>query len=147
MFQGWLWLYVRVACPTEVSHLAILPNLLCLEKIKTLKAGTCKILVTGLIFALMPLSLELSSHSGFGLFNVPTAEAKHRRDHFDRDHLDRGELRRTIRRIDRRIDRRTQLPAGCIRALINDIGYWRCGSIFYREILDNNVKVFIVVEP
>ena len=110
-------------------------------------ARNFRVLVLGLICAFAPLSLDTSAQSLIGFFSVPTAEAGHRRDHRGRGDLDRGEIRRTIRQIDRRIDRRTQLPAGCIRALINNVGYWRCGSIFYREIQENNVKIFIVVEP
>jgi hypothetical protein len=112
-----------------------------------LRDGKYKAVALGVIFALSPFSLDLSADSFSGLFMTSFAEANHRRDHFDRNDLDRGEIRRTIRRIDRRIDRRTQLPTGCIRAIINNVGYWRCGSVFYREILDNNVTVFIVVEP
>lgn len=106
-----------------------------------------KALIFGATFTLSLLSIDTSAITLGSFFKTPTAEANHRRDHFDRDHLDRGELRRTIRRIDRRIDRRTSLPPGCVRALINDVGYWRCGSIFYREVFDNDVKIFIIVEP
>ena len=67
------------------------------------------------------------------------------------DSLNRGEVRRTVRRtarrIDRRQDRRTGLPGGCVYVVINDRAYWRCGSIYYQEIIDNGVTVYVIVEP
>ncbi|MEM7269374.1 MAG: hypothetical protein AAF401_08980 [Pseudomonadota bacterium] len=62
----------------------------------------------------------------------------------------RRQVRRTIRRIDRRQDRRdyrrSTLPANCVRLVINGFPHWRCGSLYYREVIDNGATVFIVVE-
>ncbi|MEM7190540.1 MAG: hypothetical protein AAF439_13090 [Pseudomonadota bacterium] len=62
----------------------------------------------------------------------------------------RRQVRRTIRRIDRRQDRRdyrrATLPASCIQLIINGFPHWRCGSLYYREVVKNGVTVYIVVE-
>ncbi len=54
--------------------------------------------------------------------------------------------RRTARRTTRRVVRRSyirQLPAGCVYRS----GTYRCGSVYYRAVLEDGVTVYIVVNP
>ena len=59
----------------------------------------------------------------------------------------RRSARRTVRRVERRQDRLSALPPGCTLVLLSGINHWRCGGLYYRLIVENNVNVYVIVTP
>lgn len=63
----------------------------------------------------------------------------------------RRKVRRAARRTTRRVIRRHQyyraLPRGCIRAAVRGTWYWRCGGVYYRELVEDGATVYIIVTP
>lgn len=51
--------------------------------------------------------------------------------------------RRTTRRVNRRHDYYRALPRGCVRVGL----YWRCGGVYYNEIIQDGATVYIIVTP
>lgn len=94
---------------------------------------------------------------------MAAAHAQNRRDRVD-DRRDRVEdrvddrqaerrretrrvARRTARRVDRRQDRRDSLPSNCAEVLLNGYPYWYCGGVYYQEVMEDDVTIYIVVNP
>ena len=97
-----------------------------------------------LVFGLPPVSapergLQVPAALNFGFGSEAQAD------------VTRREVRRKVRRAVRRVNRRhayyRNLPRGCVRAAIRSAWYWRCGGVYYRELVEDGATVYIIVTP
>ncbi|MEM7744431.1 MAG: hypothetical protein AAF409_12055 [Pseudomonadota bacterium] len=97
--------------------------------------------VAGLLaFGLPPLSAPNQSSDSTSIArSLSAAEATANSNR----RVARRTARRTSRRVNRRHDYYRALPGGCARAGL----YWRCGSVYYNEVVDNGATVYVIVTP
>ncbi len=80
------------------------------------------------------------------LFGARTAQAD-ASDRRQARRVARRTARRTARRIERRQDYIDSLSPDCVAVVIAGSAYWLCDSVYYREIIEDGVTVYVIANP
>ena len=113
-------------------------------KIKTALLALCVFSVPFLISANLSVDSQTGSVDLAFAFGPSTAHAG---DRAEARRVARRTARRTARRVNRRHDYYSSLPTSCTKVFINGDLHHFCDGIYYREAIDKDDTVFVIVNP
>ena len=117
-------------------------------KIKFFLLALCVFSVPFLISAKLNVDSQTGSVDLAFFFGPSAAHAGNwREDRAETRQIARRTARRTARRVNRRHDYYRSLPTSCTKVFINGDLHYFCDGIYYREAIDKNDTVFVIVNP